>query len=120
MAVTKAPRLSKLAREFNVGISTIVEFLHSKGHNIDSNPNNKVTPEMYAILQKEYSGDITLKKESEKVNLRSLRDKHGSITIQDIEKEEDIDDSQEADEEVIIKNFQGSGHKEVFKDTQKN
>lgn len=26
-----AVRLSKIAREFNVGLSTIVEFLHSKG-----------------------------------------------------------------------------------------
>ena len=27
----KATRLSKAAREFNVGISTIMEFLHKKG-----------------------------------------------------------------------------------------
>ena len=31
MAAGKTIRLSKLAREFNVGIHTIVEFLHKKG-----------------------------------------------------------------------------------------
>ena len=33
----KAIRLSKAAREFNVGINTIIEFLHKKGHKIDRN-----------------------------------------------------------------------------------
>ena len=33
-----AVRLSKIAREFNVGLSTIVEFLHSKGIKISSDP----------------------------------------------------------------------------------
>lgn len=37
-----AVRLSKIAREFNVGLSTIVEFLHSKGIKISSDPNGKV------------------------------------------------------------------------------
>ncbi len=43
----KGTRLSKIAREFNVGISTIVEFLNKKGHNVDSNPNTKITEDIY-------------------------------------------------------------------------
>ena len=35
-------RLSKIAREFNVGLSTIVEFLHEKGIKISSDPNAKL------------------------------------------------------------------------------
>ena len=57
--------MSKIAREFNVGINTIVEFLHKKGYDIDSNPNTKVTDEIYDILVEEYSSDFTAKKESE-------------------------------------------------------
>ena len=68
MAITKATRLSKIARELNVGISTIVDFLKSKGQTIDSNPNTKVSSEHYELLLKEYSSEITIKKESEKVN----------------------------------------------------
>ena len=50
----KATRLSKAAREFNVGISTIVEFLHKKGIEIDSSPNAKIDPEVYDLLAEEY------------------------------------------------------------------
>ena len=46
MAANKATRLSKIAREFNVGISTIVDFLHKKGEKVDSNPNTKITSDM--------------------------------------------------------------------------
>jgi len=55
-------RLSKVARDFNVGISTIVEFLHKKGFAIDSDPNNKISDDAYHLLEKEYKGDISLKK----------------------------------------------------------
>ena len=37
----KPTRLSKAAREFNVGISTIVEFLNKKGFDLDPNPNTR-------------------------------------------------------------------------------
>ncbi|MRT92335.1 translation initiation factor IF-2 [Ancylomarina sp. 16SWW S1-10-2] len=75
-------RLSKLAREFNVGITTIVEFLNKKGIEIDSNPNNKVSGETYNILAKEYSSDLNLKKESEKVNLKSTREKKEPVYLE--------------------------------------
>ncbi|WP_340113506.1 translation initiation factor IF-2 [Maribellus mangrovi] len=74
-------RLSKLAREFNVGIHTIVEFLHKKGFEIDSNPNTKVSPEAVQLLEQEYKIDISLKKESEKISLKSQRPKKEVITM---------------------------------------
>jgi translation initiation factor IF-2 len=79
--VNKNKRLSKLAREFNVGISTIVDFLNKKGIEIDSNPNTKVSEDAYDILAKEYSSDLNLKKESEKVNLKSTREKKETVSI---------------------------------------
>ncbi|RKE00137.1 translation initiation factor IF-2 [Marinifilum flexuosum] len=79
--VNKNKRLSKLAREFNVGISTIVDFLNKKGIEIDSNPNTKVSDDAYDILAKEYSSDLNLKKESEKVNLKSTREKKETVSI---------------------------------------
>ena len=75
MAERKATRLSKAAREFNVGISTIVEFLGKKGHEIDSNPNSKLDPDLYELLQEEYSTDLNVKKESEKLTLKKLRER---------------------------------------------
>lgn len=110
MGTGKATRLSKAAREFNVGISTIVEFLHKKGFNIDSNPNTKISEELYNILVKEYSSDIDAKKQSEKLSLEQLRNKKETVTIDD-EPEEEIDEDEEDssddtsqdDEEIIIK-----------------
>lgn len=101
MTDVKVTRLSKVAREFNVGISTIIEFLHKKGYAIDSNPNTKVPPEIYQILIGEYSSDISAKKESEKLSMRNLRDKKEIISIGDI----DLQRYQqpETEEEVLIK-----------------
>ena len=75
MTDIKATRLSKIARELNVGISTIVDFLHKKGFKIDTNPNTKVTPEQYDLLLQEYSNDLSVKRESERLNLKYLREK---------------------------------------------
>jgi translation initiation factor IF-2 len=102
MTDKKELRLSKLARELNVGISTIVEFLKKKGHDIESNPNTKVAPELYDLLLKEYSSDISAKKESEKVNLRSFREKKDTITISEREAET-VDEDDDVESEILIK-----------------
>ena len=87
MTLGTSKRLSKLAGEFNVGIHTIVEFLHKKGHTIDSNPNTKISEDLIMLLEKEYKTDINLKKESEKIQLKSLRPKKESLTIDDMVEE---------------------------------
>ena len=52
MAILK--RLSKVARELNVGISTIVEYLGSQGKEVSSNPNTKIGEDLYLILLQEF------------------------------------------------------------------
>lgn len=54
-------RLGKAATEFNVGVTTIVDFLHRRGFKIDSNPNTKLSPEMHSLLVKEYQPDKAAK-----------------------------------------------------------
>ena len=110
MVSSKAKRLSKVAREFNVGISTIVEFLKKKGFDIEENPNAKVSPECLNILEKEYSKDIELKKEKEKVSKRVHKTRKETITIDDIEEtveEEDEEKDLVNDDVVIIKDTRG-------------
>ncbi|MCL1821418.1 MAG: translation initiation factor IF-2 [Prolixibacteraceae bacterium] len=92
MAAGNAQRLSKLAKEFNVGIQTIVDFLHKKGHDIDPNPNTKVSEDICHLLEKEYRSDINLKRESEQITLRQQRTKKESITLDDIPKKEEPDE----------------------------
>lgn len=115
----KSIRLSKLAREFNVGVSTLVEFLSKKGHKVANDPNAKVDTDLHDILIKEFGAEINIKKESQKLSLKNLRDKKESVSIDDIgqktvdEEDEDIDDSMD---EVTIK--RSTPERETF-DTDK-
>jgi translation initiation factor IF-2 len=102
----KATRLSKAAREFNVGISTIVEFLHKKGFDLDPNPNTKLPQEAYNLLVKEYSSDISVKKESEKLILKDLHRKKESVSIEDVGEKHDKEDV-EREEDVLVKDSTG-------------
>jgi len=72
-------RLSKAAREFNVGIGTIVDFLHKKGFDIDASPNTKLSDEMYDLLQIEYKGEKYLKEMARQIDVTTS--KHETITI---------------------------------------
>ena len=100
----KATRLSKAAREFNVGISTIIEFLHRKGFDLDPNPNTKLPHEAYLLLLKEYSSDLNVKKESEKLILKDLHRKKESVSIDDVP-ESGKGEDQDRDDEVLIKDI---------------
>lgn len=77
----KATRLNKAATELNVGISTIVEFLHKKGIVIEENPNTKITPETFAMLVKEYQSDKAAKDEAMKIGLSFV--KHEAISLEE-------------------------------------
>ncbi|HCC31800.1 MAG TPA: translation initiation factor IF-2 [Marinilabiliales bacterium] len=110
---SKVTRLSKIAREFNVGISTIVEFLHKKGITIDANPNTKITSDLYAMLLKEYSTDIRVKEESAKLELGIHRGKQESVSI-DAEFKDSEDDQDNEPDEVLLKDL--SSHKPIEKE----
>lgn len=98
-------RLSKLAKEFNVGVGTLVEFLHKSGYNVENNPNAKVDQDVVTILEKEFGSELDLKKKTEqqKENLKALRDRKKTISIDDIQKDEDNFSDEPSDDEIIIK-----------------
>lgn len=95
----KASRLSKVAREFNVGISTIVDFLAEQGIEIEAKPNTKIEPEVYTKLAIEF-GDAKAEKEEAKLAGLSFEDRE-TITIADTKKSPS---KRQKDEEVMIKN----------------
>lgn len=82
-------RLNKVTRDLNVGIATVVEFLHKKGHAIEATPNTKITEEQYAILVKEFSTDKNLRLESERfIQERQNKDRNkASVAIDGYERE---------------------------------
>ena len=73
-------RLSKAAREFNIGVSTIVDFLSKKGLSIEKDPNFKLSPEMYIILVKEFAPDKHVKEEAKKIGDDQLSLKMDRLT----------------------------------------
>lgn len=101
-------RLSKIAREFNVGVATIVEFLHEKGIKISSDPNTKLSDENYALVAKEFSSDSEVKKESTMVDLKNTRKKKETVSIDDMgiitEKNDDEEEFISVKDEVKLEN----------------
>jgi translation initiation factor IF-2 len=104
MAETDAPiRLSKVVKEFNIGMNTIVEFLAKKGSNIVANPNTKLTREMYNMVEQEFFSQKTVKEQARKIGI-DYSD-HKTISIDDdIRKEKESDYDDEIDE-ILIKDL---------------
>ena len=73
MAEEKALRLIKVAKEFNVGMQHVVEYLESKGVKVDSNPNAKISSEVYAILQEKYQPDKLARLDAQEVTKEKLK-----------------------------------------------
>ena len=71
-------RLSKVAKELNVGIANIVDHLASKGVKVDGRPNTKITPDAYEILKQHFSADVEQHKRSTEV-AQALREEKQAI-----------------------------------------
>lgn len=84
MAILK--RLSKVARELNVGISTIVEFLNSQNKEISSNPNTKIGEELYMLLLQEFQKEKFEKEKADNVVIEQSERKVISIKKEDPKK----------------------------------
>ena len=64
-------RLSKLIKQFNIGLDTLVNYLNSLGANIDkssTSPNSKVSDIYLPALRERFGKDIELKRAAEKVD----------------------------------------------------
>ncbi|MBR0177664.1 MAG: translation initiation factor IF-2 [Bacteroidales bacterium] len=93
-------RLSKAAKEFNVGVTTIREFLGKKGFQVDSSPNAKLTADMYELLVKEYQGEKEVKNVAK--NLGNISYKGGTVSV-DSALQPQKNEVEEDHEEVIIR-----------------
>ncbi len=59
-------KLINVTRDLNVGITSVVEFLHKKGHQVESNPNTKISDEQYALLVNEFGKGLQDGKDRER------------------------------------------------------
>ena len=101
-----AARAPKIAKQLNISLSRIEDFLKSKGFDIEIKPTTKINDDQYNLLLQEFSQDV-----SDKVNIKeaidSKRKERESISIDFAEKEKiNIDNDQEQKVEKIENNVQ--------------
>jgi len=110
--MSKTKRLFKVASEFNVSTSSIVDSLSDEGFDIANKPNSKITPEMYEALEEVYGVDKAKSKKHEKAkeeyeNRRNQMkaSRNESVSVEDFlepledEEEEDLPLEPEEDED---------------------
>lgn len=62
-------RLNKVARDLNVGIQTLIDFLQKNGYADETfTPNTQITDDQYALLQKEFNADKSVKEGADKMS----------------------------------------------------
>ena len=92
MTVNDNIRISKVLKEFNIGMGTLMEFLQKKSITVDANPNAKLSASTYALVEAEFRKEQIVKEESKKV----------IIKVKDItETEKPVEE--EAPKEIFIK-----------------
>jgi translation initiation factor IF-2 len=67
MTANETIRISKVVKELNIGIGTLVDFLKKKGIEVDPSPNSKISAEAYTLAQKEFDKEHLLKEQSKKI-----------------------------------------------------
>ncbi len=96
----KGIRLKKAATELNVGISTLVEFLAKKGHQVEMNPNTRLSAEQYDLVASAFQSERAVKEQADKIEITPS----GSNVVIEANAEEKKEES----DEVIIKNYNTS------------
>ena len=102
MAEEKLIRLSQAARKLNVGHHTILDYLAKKGHEVENNPNAKLTPDQFALLSKEFAASATEKMEASGLTIGV---KHTDNLVIESEKEVVAKKNKDEEESIMIKNL---------------
>ena len=90
-------RLNKVLRELNISIDRAVEYLDSKGIEIEKRPTTKISAEVYEILSGEFQTDASKKVASLEVSEAKQKEKEALR----IEREREIEDLIQEKEEPV-------------------
>jgi translation initiation factor IF-2 len=88
-------RINKVLREFNISLERAVDYLKEKGVVIESNPNTKISDEVYNVLSNQFAGDKGNKDASKEVGEEKRKEKEALR----IEREHEIEEKRKVDEE---------------------
>jgi len=90
----KPQRFNKVLRELNISLERAVEFLASKGVDIDARPTTKVSQEVYTVLSDEFQTDKSKKVASKEIGEEKRKEKEEIRLAQ----EQEAEDKRLADE----------------------
>ena len=107
-------RLNKVLRELNISIDRAVDFLESKGIEIEKNPNTKISEEVYNILHDEFQTDANKKMASLEVSEAKHKEKEELREQREREMEEKAKKEEES-KRVIKARTELAGPKQVGK-----
>lgn len=96
----KGIRLKKAATELNVGITTLVDFLAKKGHEVEVNPNTRLSAEQYDLIAAAFQGERAVKEQADKIEI--------STGNANVVANKGKNEAAEENEEIIIKNYTAS------------
>ena len=99
MAEVKKIRLNKVLREFNISLDRAVEFLSSKGHDIEARPTTKISDGEYQVLFEEFQTDKSKKVQSKEVGEEKRKEKEELR----LEREREIEERQKRKAPALIK-----------------
>lgn len=114
MAEEKTMRLNKVLREFNISLDRAVEYLNSKGHEIEARPTAKISEEVYHVLLNEFSTDKSKKVASKEVGEEKRKEKEELR----IAREKILEDKRKAEQkqqEIISTRVKLEGPRQVGK-----
>jgi translation initiation factor IF-2 len=102
--VEKTIRLNKAAKEFNLSMDHIVDFLSAKGFKIESNPNTKLPGDAYTLLLKEFQSDKSAKEEAQQLSQSKIK-KDTSLVLEADERPKPGTRKDDESKEILIKNM---------------
>ena len=111
-------RLNKVLRELNISIDRAVDFLESKGVEIEKSPNTKISQEVYDKLSDEFQTDATKREKAQEVSEAKLKEKEELREKREREIEEKLkkeEVAKEAKDAVVKAKAALSGPKQVGK-----
>jgi len=114
MAEEKTMRLNKVLREFNISLDRAVEFLNSKGHEIEKRPTAKISEKVYHVLLNEFSTDKSKKVASKEVGEEKRKEKEELRIAREKELEEKRK-TEHKQQEIISARIKLEGPKQVGK-----
>ena len=109
-------RLNKVLRELNISLDRAVEFLDSKGVDIEKRPTTKISEETYKVLSDQFETDASKKVKSKQVGEAKLKEKEDLRVKREKEleaKQKAEEAKQRAQEEVVKASKTLSGPKKI-------